>query len=274
MPGICFKLLRSLYYSSYLKLLRPIPRAYAAHRGRQRIVVLVYHHVNDQNQDLVTLSTNCFEQQMAYLKTHHPLVDVGALVHGRYPNNSRRTVVAVTFDDGYLDAYQNAVPVLVRHGIPAAFFVSTALIGTDGSFRHDLRRYAKPFPVMNWEQLRELSRLGFTVGSHTATHINCSKLNLAQVVAELTQSKTALERELGLKEVFFAYPFGGSNDITPAVHQAVQECGYAACLSAHGGFNRPPIDPFRIKRVGINHRFDSLAFRARLDGYRFRGEAF
>jgi peptidoglycan/xylan/chitin deacetylase (PgdA/CDA1 family) len=87
------------------------------------------------------------------------------------------------------------------------------------------------------------------------------------VRSELVESRDTLKRNLGLREVFFAYPFGGRANMTPAVLQMVKELGYAGCLSAYGGFIGDPIDSYNIERSGIGANYSMLAFRAALEGF-------
>lgn len=254
----------------YVGAVRPIGRAWDAWRGQQRIVVLVYHRVNNQLQDAVTVGVEQFDEQMRYLKNEYPVVRIEDIVHGRVPKDSARPSIAVTFDDGYLDNYENAVPILERYGVPAAFFVSTAMIGSRRGFAHDLRRLGFTLPNMTWDQLRYMRNAGFTIGSHTVTHVNCARTEPAVLRQELQDALETIRRELCTQEVFFAYPYGDRDDITPEAMQLVRDVGYAGCLSAYGGYNRGTVDPFDVLRVGVDNKFDRLAFQARVEGYQLQ----
>ena len=117
-----------------------------------RITVLLYHRVSDDVRDNLTVGIAQFERQMALLRERcRPLSIEQVLGHTTIPA-SDKPLVAVTFDDGYLDNFEHAAPILARHGIPAAFFVSTGIVDTDGRFPHDLRRGNPPIPVMTWAQ--------------------------------------------------------------------------------------------------------------------------
>jgi peptidoglycan/xylan/chitin deacetylase (PgdA/CDA1 family)/folate-dependent phosphoribosylglycinamide formyltransferase PurN len=258
---------KEAFFWSYVRLARPLAGRYLGWRGRQRIVVLLYHRVSDELRDSLTVGIEQFDRQMEWLRRHHVVASIADIVHGNVPRNTARPVIAVTFDDGYLDNYEQAVPILLRHQVPAAFFVSTGMIGTTGGFPHDLKRLGKALPTMTWDQLRKMRDLGFVIGSHTVTHIDCGGTGLDAVRRELVESHDALKRNLGLEEVFFAYPFGGRGNMTPAVLQMVKELGYAACLSAYGGFIGGPIDPYDIERPGVGANHTMLAFRAALEGF-------
>jgi len=260
-------LLKEALFWSYINLYRPIPRRYLGPlHNRQRIVVLLYHRVNDQLRDPLTVGIEQFDQQMAYLARHYNVVRLEDIVGGNVARDAARPLVAVSFDDGYLDNYENAVPILLKHKIPATFFVCTGMIGTNNAFQHDLDKLGRCLPNMSWEQLSEMKALGFTIGSHTVTHLNCAKSDPDLVLCELGESRDMLMRKLRLTKVMFAYPFGGRSDMTPRVLELVKRVGYVACLSGYGGFIARDLYRYDIPRTSVNCNFSMLGFRARLEG--------
>jgi peptidoglycan/xylan/chitin deacetylase (PgdA/CDA1 family) len=257
---------KEAFFWSYVRLVRPLARRCLGWRNRQRVVVLLYHRVSDELRDSLTVGIEQFDAQMEWLRYHHQVVSIADIIHGNVPRNTARPVIAVTFDDGYSDNYEHAVPILLRHQVPAAFFVSTGMIGTTEGFPHDLKRLGHALPTMTWEHLRHMRDLGFVIGSHTVTHLDCGSADMDTVRRELIESRDTLKRNLGLDEVFFAYPFGGRLNMTPPVLQMVKEQGYTGCLSAYGGFIRGPIDSYNVVRTGIGANYTMLAFRAALEG--------
>lgn len=258
---------KDAFYWSYVTVFRPSARRLLGWCNRQRVVVLLYHRVSDELRDSLTVGIEQFDEQMAWLTRHYMVVSISDIVHGTVPRNTARPVVAVTFDDGYLDNWENAVPILLRHQVPAAFFVSTGLLGAEDGFAHDLRRLGHPLPTMSWENVKRMHELGFVIGSHSVTHLDCGRADEDTVRRELIQSRDCLKANLGLEEVIFAYPFGGRSNMTAQVLQIVRELGYVGCLSAYGGYTSGRIDPYNIERVGIDCNFSMLALRARLEGF-------
>lgn len=253
-------------FSLYRRLWRPIPRWLAGLAGRQRIVVLLYHRVNDDMRDSLTVGIEQFDRQLAWLARNCRLVCLEDIAAGRVDRRSLRPIVAVTFDDGYLDNSEIAGPIMLRHRVPATFFVSTGHIESEIAFEHDLKRKGHYLPTMSWAQLARLRDWGFTVGSHTVTHLDCGRAPIADVRRELEESRDHLVRHLGIERPMFAYPFGGPDNFTVEARAEVVRAGYSACVSAFGGFNSGPIDPYRIKRINISCHFSLAAFAARVEG--------
>jgi peptidoglycan/xylan/chitin deacetylase (PgdA/CDA1 family) len=234
-----------------------------------RITVLLYHRVTDDVRDNLTVGIEQFDRQMQLLETLD-VMTISEVIGARTIRPSARPKVCVTFDDGYLDNYENAVPILLRHRIPAAFFVATGIVGTDKQFAHDRRRGNAPIPMMTWDQLRRMRDQGFTIGSHSVSHIDCASEHEDVVKAELSTSLADLKRELGSSEVIFAYPYGSRDNMTPARLELVKQAGYVACLSAYGTVNVERVDPFDVQRTGIHWEFSDAAFRCRCHGIGFR----
>ena len=227
---------------------------------RPRITVLLYHRVSDTVRDNLTVGIEQFERQMGLIRRHCKVLSLQEVLDCRVIPASREPLVCVTFDDGYLDNYSNAVPILVRNEVPAAFFVSTGIVGTQRPFPHDLRRGNPPIPAMDWNHLRMMRDQGFAIGSHTVNHVDCARESEDVVWSELTCSRDRLRRELGLRDVILGYPYGGRQHMTPERLDLVRQAGYAGCLSAYGGSNLGSVDRFNVLRRGIHWEFFDRAF--------------
>ena len=209
--------------------------------GRQFLTILLFHRVTDQiREDGLTVSTARFRAVCSLLRRRFrvvPLAEVFEVLRSGRTMPSR--TVAVTFDDCYRDNLF-AARVLAEHGLPASFFVPTAYVGTNRLFPWDshLPRMAN----LTWDDVREMVHMGHEIGSHTVNHINLGNAAHNEVRTELFESKAVLERQLGQKVRWFAYPYGGLNDIRPDTAALVEEAGYEGCLSGYGGFVYPGAD--------------------------------
>jgi peptidoglycan/xylan/chitin deacetylase (PgdA/CDA1 family) len=235
---------------------------------KPRITVLLYHRVADDARDNLTTGVEQFERQMALLRRHCEVLSLHDVLAARVVPKSSRPLVAVTFDDGYLDNYLHAAPSLLKYSVPAAFFVSTGLIDTNGRFPHDIRRGNPPLPTMTWQQLREMRDQGFTIGSHSVTHIDCAAEPAEKVKAELQRSLEDMRVQLGVSDPVFAYPYGGRQHMTAERLEWVKDAGYVGCLSAFGGSNIGSVDRFNVVRRGIHWEFSDQAFMLECLGIR------
>jgi peptidoglycan/xylan/chitin deacetylase (PgdA/CDA1 family) len=143
---------------------------------------------------------------------YHILNKVGSLTTDDYflgtysPAGFNRGIVTLNFDDGWLNQYQNAVPVLEADSLPATFFIIT-----DSSITN-------PDPLyMNVTQLLDLKNKGFEIGDHTKTHPDLTTLTTAQIQDEMGGSQTVLQSAIGVTPTDFAYPYGTYNATTLAV---------------------------------------------------------
>jgi peptidoglycan/xylan/chitin deacetylase (PgdA/CDA1 family) len=165
--------------------------------------------------------------------------------------------VAVTFDDGFKNFYECALPELVKRGIPATMFVITDVIGK--TFGPD--GYAQE--VMSLEQIRALPESLVTIGSHTLTHPLLPSINLDQAKREIALSRTKLEDQLHRRIVLFSFPYGGFNQ---QLVEICHEAGYQRVFSTlpHFAFKEPR--EFVTGRVRVDPTDWPLEFRLKIAG--------
>jgi peptidoglycan/xylan/chitin deacetylase (PgdA/CDA1 family) len=266
MVGAARRALKQRLTEWYLASRYPSLRdALLARAGRSRLTVLVYHQVGPTANDGSTVSVDRFREQMEHLKAHHEIVPLAEGVRRlRCPN--RRRLVAVTFDDGYLDNATVAAPILDELGIPATFFVATDLIGSRRPFPHDARSGRGPQPHMSWDDLRRLRDAGHAIGSHTCSHVDLGIVSPAEAERELADSSRRIAHELGEPPRLFAYPYGRRRNMPERVIRLASRY-YEVCCSAYGGHNIPPADPTNVRRIVISSGVTLPVFRAILQGW-------
>jgi peptidoglycan/xylan/chitin deacetylase (PgdA/CDA1 family) len=219
--------------------------------GRQSVSFPMYHHVfDDERQD--------FARHLRFLRNHGDLIGVDdALKALTNPAGVGGTYFCITFDDGFRNCFTNAMPILVEHKAPAAFFLPTDYIGKDLDRDWETTRrffetsgYDVPIEFLTWDECRQMQSAGMTIGAHTCGHVRISELDRAAVERELRESKSIIERELGRPCEHFACPWGRPGlDFDPAVHpQIAREFGYKSFLTTRRGPNYAGTDPFALKR--------------------------
>jgi peptidoglycan/xylan/chitin deacetylase (PgdA/CDA1 family) len=238
----------------------------AARLGRGRLTVVTYHQVREPADDGSSVGIDAFRQQMDYLNENYRVVPLLDAVRRLSRKGSAERLVAITFDDGYLDNATTAAPILHTRGLPTTFFVSTDMIGSERPFPHDVQRRRQRQPHMTWDDLRALSAQGFDIGSHTCSHADLGTIPLPEAELELRGSRDRLEQELRQSIKLFAFPYGRRRNMRPDTIAAAKR-EYEVCCAAYGGHNTTPIDPGQVRRIVISSGVSFLAFRALLEGW-------
>jgi len=184
--------------------------------------ILMYHYIRtvDQASDPLgydlSIAPELFEQHMAWLHdqgyTTMRMDAVARCLRGEARCPAR--AVALTFDDGYEDAFTTVLPTLQRYSFTATFFIISGIVGQPG--------------YMSWEQLAALRDAGMEIGAHTIDHLDLTSLDLAESEHQITQSKADLERELKIGVVSFCYPTGLYN---AAIEEQVRAAGYMSATT-------------------------------------------
>ena len=142
----------------------------------------------------------------------------------------------LTFDDGYRNVWYQASPILKKLGMRATAYVVTGRIsGPDSSF-------------LTWGQLQLLERRGIEIASHTVTHRDLRSLSDLELATELTRSRATLERKLGHRVPWFAYPFGGHDRRVVA---AARRAGYTLAVTTVSGTTQRAAAPLELRRLSV-----------------------
>jgi peptidoglycan/xylan/chitin deacetylase (PgdA/CDA1 family) len=198
------------------------------------VPVLYYHSVMSKAGNELSMPPDQFETQMAYLQDKgYQSVSLNQLCQARYLGRSLPTKpFVITFDDGYVDNYTTAFPILKKYGFSATIFMVSSYINGEG--------------FMSWPQLKELTANGWEIEGHTVNHQYLTKLDATTVLNELKSSKELLEKGLGNPVDFFAYPYG---DLNADVALAVKNTGYIMAFTTERGWADLKADAWHLHRV-------------------------
>jgi peptidoglycan/xylan/chitin deacetylase (PgdA/CDA1 family) len=229
------------------------------------VTILYYHRVGPPRPGLPRkgfVSPGAFRAQMKWLRrSGWTVLSLGAYVDALASGRAApRRGIVITFDDGFSDCLTHARPVLEEHGIPATFFIVSAAVGkTD---RWNPTHGTHPERLMGWDDLRDLHRAGFEIGSHTATHRRLAELSPDEARQEMAVSRARLEDGLGAPVRHLAYPQG---NWSPEVAAMARGAGYAsACATRRGAVRAGRPDLYAIPRVPVSANDSLLAFAGKL----------
>lgn len=225
--------------------LSPLTSDVRADAPPTQAVVIMYHRFGEQDFPSTNVTMDQFREHVAELKSGGYNVEslpkiIAALRNGEaLPPKT----VGLSVDDAYSSVYSRAWPILKEAGFPLTVFVATDPVD------RQLQRY------MSWEQLREISEEGVTIGSQTKFHPHMADLNRAKIIDELSQSNAQFEAKLGNTPDLFAYPYGEANLETMAL---VKKAGFVAAFGQHSGAIGTGGEMFYLPRFAMNEAFGSI----------------
>lgn len=183
--------------------------------------ILTYHHIAEPlgEKEGLYVSPSEFAEQMDFLRRKGfsvvSLDDIREHLLGR--KSLTQPAVAITFDDGFSDVYENAFPVLKQNGFTSTVFLIVNRVKEN-----------KP-GYLNLNQIKEMMRDGICFGSHTLTHPHLARLPDGEQTREIEDSKKELQEMLGISVDWFSYPYGNFNRTTI---KKVEQAGYKGAVSA------------------------------------------
>ena len=236
------------------------------------VPVLMYHHVSP-SPGLVTVSPQIFAAHMEYLiaKSYTTLAADDFLDFLRGRREVPAKSVLITFDDGYLDNYVYAYPVLRRLGQRATIFAVTGWIG-DGPARigdtplcpdHNACKEAifsgnRDSVMLRWAEIEKMETNGtIEIHSHTHTHtrwdqkIPDSRVRLEKMREELTLSREILQARLGRKSSHLCWPQGYFQS---DYQKAARDLGFEALYTTRRDINTRSTSPEDIGRIVVKNK--------------------
>lgn len=209
--------------------------------------ILCYHSLDPGWASPLAVPPGAFASHAAWLARNRDVVPAERAAaamswRGTLPGK----LSALTFDDGYDDLYENALPVLARHRLPATVFLVAATL-TDGKAvdwvddppAHELR-------TLSAAQVLEMQEAGVTFGSHSRAHLDLTTLSYEDCVTDLRGSREALEDVLRRPVTLLAYPRGRHD---PDARRAAAAAGYEAAFSLPEGAEE--VSRFSVPRAGV-----------------------
>jgi peptidoglycan/xylan/chitin deacetylase (PgdA/CDA1 family) len=230
----------------------------------RRIPILMYHQVTPRPIAAFakyTVTPQSFAAQMRWLAiTGYTPIMMTTLVEARLASRAPPSrPVVITFDDGFRDCVEFALPVLQRHRFTAVFYLVAGLMGRTSRWMasaDDLR-----FPLVDWTTARALQDAGMECGAHSLTHPPLATCSAARSREELVASRRILEDRLGREVLDFAYPYGS---VTPGVRAMAAEAGYRSACTGEKRLATDEDDLLLLPRVPVYGGESLLDFAWRL----------
>ena len=206
--------------------------------------ILTYHHVGPRPRGArlkgLYVSPRLFEKQVLELKSAS-FQTTGLETLPAQRNELRR--ISLTFDDGFRDVFEHALPVLTRNGFQAILYLVSGRIGGTNEWQQRAGDVAEP--LMDEAQVRDWLAAGQHIGSHTVTHPWLTRISTEAAREEIAASRKVLQDCFGVAVEHFCYPYGDWNE---RVRDLVTEAGYQTACTTKTGINSAGQSPFELQR--------------------------
>ena len=228
----------------------PIPTAAWIHQGPDTVIVpiILYHWiaVSPINSQYY-VPPEKFEEEMKLLHdwgytTITTQLLIKAISEGA---DLPPRPILITFDDGHLNNYTTAFPIMQKYGFTGVLYIIANYMGTD--------------QYMNADEIKEMAAAGWEVGSHTISHMDLTTLDPYGQRHEIVDSRTLLENALGVPILTIAYPFGISD---PGVLDYAHFAGYIGGMSLGFTDDQGISNLYTLQRRDIKGTYDVKQFAA------------
>jgi peptidoglycan/xylan/chitin deacetylase (PgdA/CDA1 family) len=227
----------------------PSPTTPSPAKQQISIPILNYHSVTIDPGNIVAISPEKLSKQMEYLKetgyTPLTLQTFTDIMEGT--RDAPDKPVLLTFDDGYIDNYENVLPLLAQLKFPATIFISPGMTEHDG--------------YVNWDHVKKMKEAGWDIQPHGMTHPHLPKLSAEQQAYEILEAKQQIEKQLGTPADVFCYPYGEYNKATLKI---LQDNGFRYAFTIQQGHATDKQSPFLLKRLFVNGEESLDAFIRKL----------
>ncbi|MCQ2015695.1 polysaccharide deacetylase family protein [Clostridium butyricum] len=210
------------------------------------IPVLYYHSVDENAANEVTITPEKLKEQLDYINDNNYVTITMTELYDHIENNKPipEKSILITFDDGYMNNYTEAFPMLKELNMTATIFcVGNSL---DGSY------------YLSEEAIKEMSDYGIDIESHTVNHVHLDTMSYDEQLLELKNSKNILEKITGKEVLSLAYPFGDYNDNTI---KAAKDAGYKMGFTTKLGLSDRTDDIYKLDRIYISSSYDMNTFK-------------
>jgi peptidoglycan/xylan/chitin deacetylase (PgdA/CDA1 family) len=211
--------------------------------------ILMYHSISSPAR-VLCVTPSGFKSQMEslYDNGYVGITLETALLYARgLPVRMPSKPVVLTFDDGYKDFIEEAVPILEQFGFRATVFIIADFVGRQG--------------YMTWDDVRKAAAMGHEIGCHSMTHPDLRDLRDASLEYQIVSARDFIESNGHVRPRTFCYPSGKYND---TVRSVVEEAGYLGAVTTQVGTASTLDDHYTLSRIRIDGSASLTAFRKQI----------
>lgn len=233
---------------------------YLYKRFSHRVPILMYHRIASIPGDRNALPPNKFAEQLSYLARNGFTTITPKMLFTAYTEGIPlpKKPILLTFDDGYVDNYTEAMPLLKHYKMNAVVFPIANWIGKDNNWENF---HKKPTKTMTWNELSAWRDNGLQIEGHTFNHPFLTNCTQEQLCIELSDSRAVLESNLQMPIDFLCYPYGFFNTETVS---AVKAAGYKGAFAIFDHVSLWKLNLYALPRIPIPSHQSMWEFRLKV----------
>ena len=287
-------------------------------------VPIVYHRVclSMDSYEYMSVPVDIFDSHIKFIKDNFEVVTMTDGLNLLCEERRKGIYVSINLDDGYMDNYEHAFPIIKKYGLSATVFLTTDFIGQKHLFWWDevfqiMRYFGQKHPsiksgdilrnayradrinaflmnkkeseikdfldklrnqprinenitsiqMLGWREIKEMAESGLNFGLHTKTHRNLCFMENSEIRKELIGSKLELEKNTGIKQAGFCYPFGIYDN---RVRNLVKDAGFDYARTCIKGSNCKNTDRFELRSIDASFLLNKTLFTSSVSFYSLR----
>ncbi len=219
----------------------------------RKIPILMFHNISSppRGKRLTSLYTHpaSFHRQMSTL-SHLGYKGLSLQELQPYLRGEKsEKVFGITFDDGYLDNYCNALPVLKKFAFSATCYLVSGFIGKQNDWTRN--QNVQECDLMDTIHVRKWLQEGMAIGSHSHTHAHLCQIPAERLENEIFHSKILLENTFQIPIEDFCFPYG---EFSPQTLALLKKANYKTGVTTQRGRASQTDDIFALPRVHMTKR--------------------
>ena len=206
------------------------------------VISLMYHRFEENKYPSTNIRIDDFKKHLKIVEDNQIKFINPKNFENELINNKNQRKILLTIDDGFLSFYNNAWPILKEKKIPFILFISTREVGA--------------FNYMTWKQIREINKEDFVeIGNHSHTHEYLVDESKDQIIADINESISIFEKNLGKNSKFFSYPFG---EYSIEFVNIIKSLGFKYAFGQHSGVIDETKNFYELPRFPINEKYGEI----------------
>lgn len=246
MSWVCVFLALGIFFTLFFKLyLFAVPK--------NRLTILMYHHIEKDSAEELTISPENLEKQFSYLSQHH----FNSIFFSEIHKTCRKKII-ITFDDGYENNAQYLPSLLEKYKLKATIFIPTKFI----------QQGYKSYQMMSFEDIRNLDRNKIEIALHSHSHDNFKNSSLDFIENDLKENMNILDQERIIYSKVLAYPYGAypkKGQKKSDLFRLLKNLGIEFAVRIGNKINYfPTKEPYELCRIDIKGNESLLKFKLKL----------